>query len=35
MLTGLLEKYGIAYDVVLTNSVGEIIYEDAHQIAVI
>jgi len=35
VLTGLLEKYGIAYDVVFTNSVGEVIYEDAYQVAVI
>ena len=35
ILTGLLEKYGVAYDIVLTNTVGEIIYEDDYQIAVV
>ena len=35
ILTGLLEKYGVQYDIVFTNSVGEIIYEDDYQIAVI
>ena len=35
VLTGLLEKYGVEYDIVYTNSVGEIIYEDEYQIAVI
>ncbi len=35
ILTGLLEKYNTPYDVVFTNSVGEIIYEDDYQAAVI
>jgi len=35
VLAGLLEKYGIAYDVVLSNNIGGIIYEDAYQVAVI
>ena len=30
----LLDKYGKAYDVVYTNFVGEIVYEDQWQIAV-
>jgi len=34
-LTGLLEKYGVHYDIMLTNFVGETIYEDDYQIAVI
>jgi len=35
ILTGLLERYSVHYDIVLTNNVGEIIYEDDYQIAVI
>jgi len=35
ILTGLLDKYGVDYDIVFTNSVGEIIYEDDYQVAVI
>ena len=35
VLAGLLEKYGVVYDVVYTDFVGEIIYEDDDQIAVI
>jgi len=35
VLTGLLEKYGVHYDVVYTDFVGEIIYEDDDQVAVI
>ncbi len=35
VLTGLLEKYNVHYDVVLTNYVGEIIYEDDYQVAII
>jgi len=35
ILIGLLDKYGVYYDVVYTNSVGEVIYEDDYQIAVI
>ena len=35
VLTGLLEKYGVHYDVVFTNFAGEIIYEDDYQVAVI
>ena len=32
---GLLEKYGVHYDIMFTNCVGEIIYEDDYQITVI
>ena len=35
VLTGLLEKYDVPYDVVFTNTVGEVIYEDDEQVAVI
>jgi hypothetical protein len=35
VLTGLLEKYDVPYDVVETNYVGEVIYEDEFQIGVI
>ena len=35
VLTGLLEKHGVYYDVVYTDFVGEIIYEDDDQVAVI
>ncbi len=35
ILMGLLEKYGTLYDVVFTNSVGEIIYEDEDQVAAV
>jgi hypothetical protein len=35
VLTGLLDKYGVHYDVVFTNYIGEIIYEDDYQVAVI
>lgn len=34
-LLGLLEKYGIPYDVVYTNTPGKIIYEDDFQVGVI
>lgn len=34
-LIGLLEKYNVDYDVVYSDDVGEIIYEDDFQIAVI
>lgn len=32
---GLLEKYNVEYDVVYSDDVGEIIYEDDFQIAII
>jgi hypothetical protein len=35
VLIGLLEKYDVPYDVVETNYVGEVIYEDEYQIGVI
>jgi hypothetical protein len=35
VLIGLLEKYDVPYDVVGTNYVGEVIYEDEYQIGVI
>jgi len=35
VLTGLLEKHDVDYDVVYTDFVGEIIYEDDDQVAVI
>lgn len=35
VLTGLLDKYKVPYDVVLTDYVGKIIYEDEYQVAVI
>ncbi len=34
VLTGLLEKYNVQYDVVFTNYIGDIIYEDEYQAAV-
>ncbi|MBR2019860.1 MAG: hypothetical protein IKA05_05625 [Clostridia bacterium] len=34
-LIDLLEKYGIPYDIVYTNDVGKIVYEDAYQIGVV
>lgn len=34
-LLGLLEKYGVPYDIVYTNDVGRIIYEDEYQVGVI
>ena len=33
-LIGLLEKYNVDYDIVYTDNVGEIIYEDDYQVAV-
>ena len=35
ILMGLLDKYKIPYDIVFTDYVGEIIYEDKYQVAVI
>lgn len=34
-LLGLLDKYGIPYDIVYTNYVGRIIYEDKYQVGVV
>ena len=34
-LIDLLDKYGIPYDIVYTNHVGKIIYEDEYQVGVI
>jgi hypothetical protein len=31
---GLLEKYNVEYDIVYTNFIGKIIYEDDYQVAV-
>ena len=35
ILTALLDKYNVQYDMVFTDNAGEIIYEDEYQIAVI
>lgn len=35
VLTGLLDKYKVPYDIVYTDYVGRIIYEDEYQVAVI
>lgn len=34
-LIDLLDKYDIPYDIVYTNYVGKIVYEDEHQVGVI
>ncbi|WP_127587468.1 hypothetical protein [Paenibacillus koleovorans] len=34
-LVRLLEKYGVPYDIVFTNHVGEIVYEDDYQVGVV
>jgi len=31
----LLDRYNIAYDVIFTNQVGKIVYEDEYQVAAI
>lgn len=35
ILTGLLDKYSVPYDIVYADDVGDIIYEDEYQIAVV
>lgn len=35
ILTGLLDKYNVPYDIVFTDYVGKIIYEDDYQVGVV
>ncbi len=35
ILTGLLDKYNVPYDIVFTDHAGKIIYEDEYQVGVI